>query len=73
MPAPEVPHGGLVIVGGGHASRRIARFIKLGGGADDGEFVVFPPAMPDPIVPGLESRFLRRAGIERVTEFPARE
>ena len=73
-PAPEVPHGALVIIGGGRTPPDVlARFIKLGGGADEGEFVVFPTAMPDPIVPGLESRFLRRAGVKHVTELPARE
>jgi cyanophycinase len=72
--APEVPHGALVIIGGGRTPPDVlARFIKLGGGADDGEFVVFPTAMPDPIVPGLDSRFLRRAGVKHVTELPARE
>ncbi len=72
--APEVPHGALVIIGGGRTPPDVLkRFIELGGGADDGEFVVFPTAMPDPIVPGLESRFLRRAGVKHVTELPARE
>jgi cyanophycinase len=72
--APEVPHGALVIIGGGRTPPDVLkRFIELGGGADDGEFVAFPTAMPDPIVPGLESRFLRRAGAKHVTELPARE
>jgi cyanophycinase len=72
--APEVPHGALVIIGGGRTPPDVLkRFIELGGGADDGEFVVFPTAMPDPIVTGLESRFLRRAGVKHVTELPARE
>ncbi len=72
--APEVPHGALVIIGGGRTPADVlARFIELAGGADDGEFVVFPTAMPDPIAPGADSRFLRRAGVKHVTELPARE
>jgi cyanophycinase len=72
--APEVPRGALVIIGGGRTPPNVLkRFVELGGGADDGEFVVFPTAMPDPIVPGLESRFLRWAGVKHVTELPARE
>jgi cyanophycinase len=71
---PEVPHGALVIIGGGRTPPDVlARFIELAGGADDGEFVVFPTAMPDPITPGADSRFLRRAGVRHVTELPARE
>jgi len=72
--SPEVPHGALVIIGGGRTPPDVlARFIELAGGADDGEFVVFPTAMPDPIAPGADSRFLRRAGVKHVTELPARE
>jgi cyanophycinase len=72
--APKVPHGALVIIGGGRTPPdALARFIELAGGADDGEFVVFPTAMPDPIAPGAESRFLRRAGVKHLTELPARE
>ena len=71
---PEVPHGALVIIGGGRTPPDVlARFIELAGGADDGEFVVFPTAMPDPIAPGADSRFLRREGVKHVTELPGRE
>ena len=66
--APEVPGGPRIIGGGRTPADVLARFIELAGGADDGEFVVFPTAMPGPIAPGNDSRFLRRAGVKHVTE-----
>jgi cyanophycinase len=70
---PEVANGSLVIIGGGGRPRDVLkRFIELAGGRD-AQFVVFPTAMPDPIDIGLESSFLKRAGVRHVTVLPARE
>jgi cyanophycinase len=69
----EVVNGSLVIIGGGGTPRDVLkRFIELAGGRD-AQFVVFPTAMPDPIDIGLESSFLKRAGVKHVTVLPARE
>jgi cyanophycinase len=70
---PEVAKGSLVIIGGGGTPTDVLkRFIELAGGRD-AQFVAFPTAMPDPINIGLESSFLKRAGVKHVAILPARE
>jgi len=47
-----------------HTARSTERFVELAGGRD-AQFVVYPTAMPDPINIGLESSFLKRAGVQQ--------
>jgi len=70
----EVPHGSLVIVGGGALPAEIVeRFITLAGGPE-ASIVVLPTANPDPL-PSDESerRFLERAGAKNVRVLSARQ
>ena len=72
-PTPEVPSGALVIIGGGGMPAEIARkFVELGGG-EEGRFVAFPTAQPDPLPPGNEAGFLKRYGAKQITVISARE
>jgi cyanophycinase len=73
LPAPFVPRGTLVIIGGGAITPDIAkRFIEAGGGSD-GHFVVLPIATPDPVSPRAEESFIKRLGAKDVTAIPYRE
>jgi cyanophycinase len=68
---PEVPHGTLVIVGGGGMPPQLTRkFIDLAGG-NDALIVVLPTSMPDP-VSGKEGDFLKKAGASNVRLLPGR-
>jgi cyanophycinase len=71
---PEVPHGSLVIVGGGGVSPTILRkFIDLAGGPD-APIVLLPTAQPDPIPPRYgEAIMLERAGAKNVHILPKRD
>ena len=72
-PAPVVPKGTLVIVGGGGSTPDIGqRFIKAGGG-EAGHFVSLPISMPDPINVQREEEFLKKMGAKNVTVIPFRE
>ena len=72
-PAPEVPHGSLLIVGGGGMPADVTKkFIDLAGGPD-ALIVVLPVSMPDPIPAGMDGRFLRRAGARNVVVIKARD
>lgn len=64
---PEVPHGSLVIVGGGAMPPDILRkFIDLAGGPD-APIIVLPTAQPDPISPrSYEAAHLEKAGAKNV-------
>jgi cyanophycinase len=70
-PAPEVPHGSLVIVGGGMPADLAKKFIDLAGGPD-ALIVVLPTANPDP-PPRAEGIFFGLAGAKNVRVLPARE
>ena len=71
--APIVPHGALVIVGGGGVPDDITqKFIELAGGPDS-LIVVLPTANPEPLSPRLrEGAFLVKAGAKNVKILPAR-
>lgn len=71
---PEVPHGSLVIVGGGAVTPVILRkFIDLAGGPDV-PIVFLPTAQPDPIPPRYgEAAMLERAGAKNVHVLPKRD
>jgi cyanophycinase len=70
---PEVPHGSLVIVGGGGMPADVTKkFIDLAGGPD-ALIVVLPTANPDPLPVAGEATFLERAGAKNVRVLPARE
>ena len=71
---PEVPHGSLVIVGGGSVPPAILRkFIDLAGGPD-APIVFLPTAQPDPIPPRYgESTLLEKAGAKNVHILPKRD
>ncbi len=70
---PNVPKGTLVIIGGGGMTQDIAkRFIDAGGGPE-GQFVVLPISMPDPINVENEATFLKKMGAKNVTVVPDRE
>jgi cyanophycinase len=71
---PEVPHGALVIVGGGAVTPAILRkFIDLAGGPD-APIVLLPTAQPDPIPPRYgEAIMLERAGAKNVHILPKRD
>ncbi|HET6249419.1 MAG TPA: cyanophycinase [Tepidisphaeraceae bacterium] len=73
-PAPPiVPHGALVIVGGGGMPDDITqKFIELAGGPES-LIVVLPTANPEPSSPRLrEGAFLVKAGAKNVKVLPAR-
>jgi cyanophycinase len=69
---PIVPKGTLVIVGGGGMTPEIAKAFITGGG-ENGNFVVLPISMPDPINMRGEETFLRKLGAKNVTVIPYRE
>jgi cyanophycinase len=70
---PEVPHGTLIIHGGGGMSADLTRkFIELAGGPD-ALIVILPTANPDPIRPESGAAMFRRAGARNVRVLPARE
>jgi cyanophycinase len=71
---PEVPHGSLVIVGGGGVSSAILRkFIDLAGGPD-APIVLLPTAQPDPIPARYgEAMLLEKAGAKNVHILPKRD
>ncbi len=70
---PIVSKGTLVIVGGGGMTPEIAKaFVKAGGG-ENGNFVVLPISMPDPINTKSEEAFLRKLGAKNITVIPHRE
>jgi cyanophycinase len=71
-PVPDVPHGALVIVGGGMPADVEKKFVELGGGPD-GSFVVLPISNPDPLPPDSGAGFRRRYGVKNVTVLTARE
>jgi cyanophycinase len=72
-PEPRVPHGSLLIVGGGGMTpEMIEKFIELAGGPD-APIVVLPTANPDPLpTPPRDGKFLERAGCKHVTTLSAR-
>lgn len=71
---PDVPHGALMIGGGGGLSPAILkRFIDLAGGPDS-PIVMVPTAMEDPIRPDPgEAILLRRAGAKNVKVLHTRD
>src|SRR5262249_48957034 len=70
---PEVLGGALLIVGGGGMPADITKkFIDLAGGPES-LIVVLPISMPDPLPPGMDGRFLKRAGAKKVVVIKARE
>ena len=73
-PAPVVPKGALVIVGGGGASADIwKRFIELAGGPDS-TIVVVTTAMPDPLPPeSIEEKILKKYGARHVVALHTRD
>jgi cyanophycinase len=72
-PAPEVPKGSLVIVGGGGMPADVTKkFIDLAGGPD-ALIVVLPTANPDPLPARGEGTFFERAGAKNVRELRARD
>lgn len=72
-PAPEVPKGSLVIVGGGGMPADISkRFFELGKGAE-GTFIVLPISNPDPLPANSGDGFLRRLGAKNIVVIGARE
>jgi cyanophycinase len=72
-PAPEVPSGSLVIVGGGGMPAEVtSKFIELAGGPD-ALIVVLPTANPDPLPANADAGFLGRAGARNVKVLRARE
>ncbi|MBS0263557.1 MAG: cyanophycinase [Planctomycetes bacterium] len=73
VPAPVVPAGSLVIVGGGGLPEGLAqKFIELAGGPD-ALIVCLPIANPGPIDPRAnEAAFLTRAGAKNVRSLTAR-
>ncbi|WP_020468038.1 cyanophycinase [Zavarzinella formosa] len=73
LPAPVVPKGTLVIVGGAGLTPEISqRFIKAGGG-EAGHFLSLPISMPDPIDLRKQEEFLSKLGAKNVTVIPFRE
>jgi cyanophycinase len=67
-PAAEVPHGALVIVGGGGMPADVTqKFIELAGGPD-AHIVVLPTANPGG---PAEGGFLKAAGAKNVVSLPA--
>lgn len=71
--APILKKGTLVIVGGGGTTRDIAKaFIEAGGG-ENGNFVMLPISMPDPIDIKAEEETMHRMGAKNVTIIPFRE
>ncbi len=69
--SPEVPHGSLLIIGGGGMPPEVLnRFIVLAGGKDK-TFIVLPTSNPDPI-PANSGAFLKRAGLTNVHILPGR-
>jgi cyanophycinase len=71
---PEVPHGTLLIVGGGGMPAAVTRkFIELAGGPD-ALIVVLPTANPDPLPPDARlTGLFTRAGARNVHVLRARE
>jgi cyanophycinase len=70
---PDVPHGALLMVGGGRLPAEfVQQFIELAGGPD-APIVVLPTALPEPLRedPRL-ARFLIRAGAKNVKVLKAR-
>jgi cyanophycinase len=74
LPAPFVPKGTLLIIGGGGMTPDMGkRFFDAGGGAD-GYFVVLPIAVPDQAINSArEEQFIRRMGAKHVTVITQRE
>lgn len=62
--AVAVPHGTLIIVGGGVTPRLRRRFSKLAGGAE-AEIVCVPTALPHGRLSGWCRRFFRQAGVPK--------
>lgn len=73
MADAEVPHGSLVIVGGGRLPEELTqKFIELAGGPES-LIVVLPTANPAPLPPSArEADFLVRAGAKNVKVLDAR-
>ncbi|MEO8497299.1 MAG: cyanophycinase, partial [Planctomycetota bacterium] len=73
MQSPNVPHGALVIGGGGRMPEEvIKKFIELAGGPD-GLIVVLPTAMADPLPEhDSDEKMFRRAGATNVVVLPQR-
>ncbi len=71
---PEVPHGSLVIVGGGAMPAAIVhKFIELAGGPE-APIIFLPTAQPDPIPPRYyESIMFEKAGAKNVHVLPYRD
>lgn len=73
VPAPEVPHGTLMVIGGGSMPEGgLKRFIELAGGPE-APIVVLPTSMPDPLPKTGGDAFLRKAGAKNVSVINARE
>lgn len=70
---PNVPHGALVIVGGGGMPEDVTKkFIELAGGPD-APIVVLPTSMPDPLPLDTGNSFFTRYGAKRVKVLNARQ
>jgi cyanophycinase len=74
VPAPEVPSGSLVIVGGGGMPAEVTKkFIDLAGGPE-ALIVTLPTANPDPLPMGPgESNMFLKAGAKNVQVLRARD
>jgi cyanophycinase len=73
LAAPVVEKGALVIVGGGGMPADVTKkFVELGGG-ENGLFVIFPTAMPDPLPDDSGAAFLKRYGAKNIVVISARE
>lgn len=70
--APAVPHGSLVIVGGGGMPPEIVnRFVELAGGKN-AQIVVLPTAVPREETSTEAPGFLKRAEVQSITVLPQR-
>ncbi len=72
LPDPLVPHGSLIIIGGGGMPEEIVeRFISLAGGPQ-AKIIVLPTAYPPEQTDTRLPRFLQDAEISKVTVLPQR-
>jgi cyanophycinase len=66
MATPNVPHGTLVIIGGGLTSEIMARFIDAAGGKDHARIVVVPTALGPDALKLDHAKFFKRFGVEHI-------
>jgi cyanophycinase len=72
-PAPHVPRGALVLVGGGSTPPEVTRkFIELAGGAD-APIVILPTTAPDPVPPDAGRTLFVQAGARNLHVLAARQ